>query len=59
MRIALRLRQEELAHLIGSSRQRVNEELKLMERDETIRIQPCGVIVRNDRALRQIYEPGG
>lgn len=57
VRIALRLPQEELAHLIGSSRQRVNEELKLMERDETIRIETCGVIVRNDRALRRIYEP--
>lgn len=59
VRIALRLPQEELAHLIGSSRQRVNEELKLMERDETIRIETCGVIVRNDRALRRIYEPAG
>lgn len=59
VRIALRLRQEELAHLIGCSRQRVNEELKLMERDETIRIESCGVIVRNGRALRQMYEPAG
>jgi len=59
VRIALRLPQEELAHLIGGSRQRVNEELKLMERDETIRIETCGVIVRNDRALRRIYEPAG
>ena len=59
VRIALRLPQEELAHLIGGSRQRVNEELKLMERDETIRLEPCGVIVRNDRALRRIYEPAG
>ena len=56
VRIALRLRQEELAHLLGCSRQRVNEQLKLMERDETIRIESCGVIVRNGRALRQIYE---
>lgn len=59
VRIALRLRQEELAHLIGCSRQRVNEELKLMERDETIRIESCGVIVRNGRALRQMHEPAG
>ncbi|WP_409513985.1 Crp/Fnr family transcriptional regulator [Variovorax sp. MHTC-1] len=57
VRIALRLAQEELAHLIGCSRQRVNEELKLMERDETIRIEPCCVIVRNGRALRRMYEP--
>jgi CRP/FNR family transcriptional regulator, cyclic AMP receptor protein len=59
MRIGLRLRQEELAHLIGCSRQRVNEELKLMERDETIRIETCSVIVRNGRALRQMYESAG
>ena len=57
VRIALRLRQEELAHLIGCSRQRVNGELKLMERDETVRIEACGVIVRNLRALRQMYDP--
>jgi CRP/FNR family transcriptional regulator, cyclic AMP receptor protein len=59
VRIALRLRQEELAHLIGCSRQRANEELKLMERDEAIRIESRGVIVRNGRALRQMYEPAG
>lgn len=59
VRIALRLAQEELAHLIGCSRQRVNAELKLMERDKTIRIEPCGVIVRNGRALRQMYQPAG
>lgn len=59
VQIALRLRQEELAYLIGCSRQRVNEELKLMERDETIRIKPCGVIVRNGEALRQLYELAG
>ena len=59
IRIALRLRQEELAHLIGCSRQRVNGELKLMERDKTIRIEPRGVIVRNGPALRQMYEPAG
>ncbi|CAN7776089.1 Crp/Fnr family transcriptional regulator [Variovorax sp. LjRoot84] len=59
VRIDLRLPQEELAHLIGCSRQRVNGELKLMERDETIRIESCGVVVRNGRALRQMYEPAG
>jgi CRP/FNR family transcriptional regulator, cyclic AMP receptor protein len=59
IRIALRLRQEELAHLVGCSRQRVNEELKLMERDETIRLEPCGVTVRDGRTLRRMYEPAG
>ncbi|WP_256330988.1 Crp/Fnr family transcriptional regulator [Variovorax sp. YR266] len=56
VRIALRLRQTELAGLIGCSRQRLNQELKLMERDRTIRIEHGGVVVRNGQALRQIYE---
>ncbi|KQU89662.1 Crp/Fnr family transcriptional regulator [Variovorax sp. Root318D1] len=56
VRIGLRLRQTELADLIGCSRQRLNQELKLMERDQTIRVEPGGVVVRNDQALRRIYE---
>jgi CRP/FNR family cyclic AMP-dependent transcriptional regulator len=34
MRIGLQLAQEELAQLLGASRQRVNQELKAMEREE-------------------------
>jgi CRP/FNR family cyclic AMP-dependent transcriptional regulator len=34
MRIGLQLAQEELAQLLGASRQRVNQELKSMEREE-------------------------
>lgn len=56
VRIALRLRQNELADLVGCSRQRLNQELKLIERDRTIRIEAGGVVVCNDQALRQIYE---
>ncbi len=40
MRIGLQLAQEELAQLLGASRQRVNQELKAMEREEVIRIEP-------------------
>ncbi|KAF1044946.1 Crp/Fnr family transcriptional regulator [Xylophilus sp.] len=55
-RISLQLAQEELAHLLGASRQRVNQELKSMERDAVIRIEPSGLVVRDRAALRQIGE---
>jgi CRP-like cAMP-binding protein len=51
MRISLHLAQEELAQLLGASRQRVNQELKTMEREGVIRIEPGGLIVRNRDAL--------
>ena len=47
MRIGLQLAQEELAQLLGASRQRVNQELKAMEREEIIRIEPGGLMMRN------------
>lgn len=56
MRIGLQLAQEELAHLLGASRQRVNQELKQMEREEVIRIEPGGLVVRNREALMRIIE---
>ena len=56
MRISLHLAQEELAQLLGASRQRVNQELKAMEREETIRIEPGGLVVRNREALMRITE---
>jgi len=56
MRIGLQLAQEELAHLLGASRQRVNQELKAMEREEVIRIEPGGLVVRNREALMRIIE---
>jgi CRP/FNR family cyclic AMP-dependent transcriptional regulator len=40
----LQLAQEELAQLLGASRQRVNQELKSMEREEIIRIEPGGLV---------------
>ena len=56
MRISLHLAQEELAQLLGASRQRVNQELKTMEREQSIRIEPGGLIVRNRDALMRIVE---
>ena len=56
IRIGLQLAQEELAQLLGASRQRVNQELKSMEREETIRIEPGGLVIRNRKALMLIIE---
>jgi CRP-like cAMP-binding protein len=56
MRISLQLAQEELAQLLGASRQRVNQELKSMEREDAIRIEPGGLVVRNRDALMRIIE---
>ena len=56
VRIGLHLAQEELAQLLGASRQRVNQELKAMEREDSIRIEPGGLVVRNREALMRISE---
>jgi CRP-like cAMP-binding protein len=55
-RIGLQLAQEELAQLLGASRQRVNQELKSMEREEIIRIEPGGLVIRDRAALLRISE---
>ncbi len=56
VRIGLQLAQEELAQLLGASRQRVNQELKSMEREDAIRIEPGGLVVRNRETLMRISE---
>lgn len=56
MRIGLQLAQEELAQLLGASRQRVNQELKSMEREEAIRIEPGGLVIRNREVLMRIID---
>ena len=56
MRIGLQLAQEELAQLLGASRQRVNQELKSMEREQSIRIEPGGLVVRDRDALMRIVD---
>jgi len=58
MRIGLQLAQEELAQLLGASRQRVNQELKAMEREDAIRIEAGGLVVRDREALMRIAESG-
>lgn len=50
-RIGLRHAQEELAQLVGASRQRVNDELQSMERENVIRMEPTGVVVLEQKAL--------
>ena len=56
LRIGLQLAQEDLAQLLGASRQRVNQELKAMERDEVIRIEPGGLVICDRTALLRITE---
>ena len=45
IRIGLQLAQEDLAQLLGASRQRVNQELKALERDGVVRIEPARLVV--------------
>ena len=45
IRIGLQLAQEDLAQLLGASRQRVNQELKGFERDGALRIEPTRLVV--------------
>lgn len=54
IRIGLSLAQQDLAGLLGASRQRVNRELKLMEREETIRVNQGSLVVRCPETLSRI-----
>jgi CRP/FNR family cyclic AMP-dependent transcriptional regulator len=45
IRIGLQLAQEDLAQLLGASRQRVNQELKGFERDGAVRVEPTRLVV--------------
>lgn len=58
VRIGLPLPQAELARLIGGSRQRINLELKSMERESVIRLGRDGLVVQNGDALRRIAGSG-
>ncbi len=55
-RISLQLAQEELAQLLGASRQRVNQELKSLEREGVIRVESTGLVVCDRDALLRIGE---
>lgn len=52
--ITLKLAQEELAQLLGASRQRVNQELKALEREAVLRMGPAGLTIRAPYRLREI-----
>ena len=45
-----------MAQLLGASRQRVNQELKAMEREDAIRIESAGLVVLDREALMRISE---
>ena len=54
--IGLQLAQEDLAQLLGASRQRVNQELKGFERDGALRIEPTRLVVLSKSKLLAIAE---
>jgi len=54
IRIGLQLAQEDLAQLLGASRQRVNQELKGFERDGAVRIEPARLVVLSKEKLLAI-----
>jgi DNA-binding XRE family transcriptional regulator len=56
IRISLQLAQEELAQLLGASRQRVNQELKQMEREQVIKIETGGLLILDRAALLKIVD---
>ena len=56
IRIGLALAQEDLAQLLGASRQRVNQELKGFEREGAVRIEPTRLVVLSRDKLLAIAE---
>lgn len=56
IRIGLQLAQEDLAQLVGASRQRVNQELKGFERDGAVRIEPARLVVLSRDKLLDIAD---
>ncbi len=56
IRIGLALAQEDLAQLLGASRQRVNQELKGFERDGAVRIEPTRLVVLSKEKLMALAE---
>jgi CRP-like cAMP-binding protein len=56
IRIGLQLAQEDLAQLLGASRQRVNQELKAFERDGAVRVEPTRLVVLSKDKLLAIAE---
>lgn len=56
IRIGLALAQEDLAQLLGASRQRVNQELKALEREGALRLEPTRIVVLSKDKLLAQYE---
>ena len=56
IRIGLALAQEDLAQLLGASRQRVNQELKGFEREAAVRVEPNRLVVLSRDRLLAIAE---
>ncbi len=56
IRIGLALAQEDLAQLLGASRQRVNQELKGFEREGAVRVEPTRLVVLSREKLLQIAD---
>jgi len=56
IRIGLQLAQEDLAQLLGASRQRVNQELKGFEREGAVRVEPTRLVVLSRDKLLLIAE---
>lgn len=54
IRIGLQLAQEDLAQLLGASRQRVNQELKGFERQGALRVEPTRLVVTSRDKLLAI-----
>ncbi|EHR71547.1 cAMP-binding protein [Burkholderiales bacterium JOSHI_001] len=57
IRIGLSLAQEDLAQLLGASRQRVNQELKAFERQGAVRVEPTRLVVLSRDKLLALSEP--
>jgi len=55
-RIGLQLAQEDLAQLLGASRQRVNQELKGFEREGAVRVEPTRLVVLSKDKLLAIAD---
>ena len=56
LRIGLQLAQEDLAQLLGASRQRVNQELKALERSGALRVEPTRLVVLSREKLMAAAE---
>ena len=56
IRIGLQLAQEDLAQLLGASRQRVNQELKGFEREGAVRVEPARLVVLSREKLLAIAD---